>query len=285
MQEISFAIRELAHVLRVRYAAEEATQVARHLLGSVYGEGIWKRPWAALPFNHGRKAMLNLRLRQVLQGMPVQYACRGAFFLSRWMRLGPGVFIPRPETEEWMGRLLSQSDYFEQPQAHILDIGTGSGCIAISVALAYPKARVVAIDSAAVALNYARQNAQGLGVSIQWIQKCIQQLPAPDRPYTLMLSNPPYVPFADRMDLAPHVRDHEPWMALFASDKDPLAFYRLLADYALRHLAPACPFAFEVHAPLAVQSLQIFAEHGFQHLRLHPDLHQRPRLLTGTAPA
>ena len=198
--------------------------------------------------------------KRLEQGEPVQYVLGQADFCGRVFRVNPSVLIPRPETErlcEWIERDQNRPFCGLKPPAplQVLDIGTGSGCIAVTLALDLWNREVTAWDISADALIVARDNAHRLGAWVNFQQQDI--LHAPDDPplWDVIVSNPPYVCDRERAEMRRNVLDHEPASALFVPDDDPLLFYRAIAAYAHRTLKPYGALYMEIN-PLFVSELQ-----------------------------
>ena len=219
------------------------------------------------------ESRLNEQLRRLQAGEPVQYVLGRTFFCGHEFRVRPGVLIPRPETEELVGVACDRvARYGERSgrsdgegsgrAVRILDIGTGSGCIAISLALAIPDAQVEAWDISDEALAIARENAHRLGAKVTFKKNDILKgngAPslwrglgeavgeASGEAVSLIISNPPYICEKERKDMEQRVLDHEPSLALFVPDDDPLLFYRAIAEYATRALTPKGLLLFEIN--------------------------------------
>lgn len=203
------------------------------------------------------ESRLNEQLRRLQADEPVQYVLGRTFFCGHEFRVRPGVLIPRPETEELVGVACDRvARYGERSvrsdgegsgrAVRILDIGTGSGCIAISLALDIPDAQVEAWDISPEALTIAAENARRLGAKVTFKQQDILKAPSLGKA-TLIISNPPYICEKERKDMEQRVLDHEPSLALFVPDDDPLLFYRAIAEYATRALTPKGLLLFEIN--------------------------------------
>jgi release factor glutamine methyltransferase len=217
---------------------------------------------------------------------PLQYLVGTTSFCGREFRLTPAVLIPRPETEqlaEHAGQFLASLG--DQP-ATVLDFGTGSGCLAISLALRAPHAVVHALDVSLPALEVARQNAAVHGVSERIHFHAGDGLPAlpAGLHFQLVVANPPYIPTAEIATLAPEVRDHEPLTALDGGP-DGLDFIRRLAAETPQHLAPGGRLWLEFGDGQAGPARSLFEEDGWQVNDVLPDLAQRPRFLTAVRKA
>ena len=246
--------RELWQPLTSRYTESEAKAVARYLLEVGYGlsmtdilsGGAERFPADEMEENR----------RRLLNGEPVQYVIGKAEFGGRIFKVSPAVLVPRPETYElcqWVekeerGKRREERDYF------VLDIGTGSGCIAITLALDMPYAKVEAWDISEKALNIARQNAESLNAQVHFRQVDALNEPTEDSSlFTLhpslniIISNPPYICKQEATAMEAHVLDHEPHQALFVPDNDPLLFYRAIAQYGKSALVAGGWLYFEIN--------------------------------------
>ena len=166
-------------------------------------------------------------IRRVNSGEPVQYVLGHAWFYGRRFEITPSVLIPRPETEELVYWI--RADLKDSSRLDLVDIGTGSGCIAVSVALELPQIVVHAIDISAEALDIARTNANTLGAEVRFSQRDVLKRGL-DRDYDIIVSNPPYVSMGEFEALAPAVREYEPRIALGHESGDPLIFYAAIAN-------------------------------------------------------
>lgn len=215
-------------------------------------------------------------------GEPVQYVLGHADFYGLRLAVSPAVLIPRPETEELVERALASVAGVEAPV--VLDVGTGSGAIALALKHARPDAVVVAVDVSPEALAVARANADALGLDVAFVAAdALQPSFADGVPpaFDLVVSNPPYVPAAERASLQREVRDHEPPVALFVPDADPLRPYRVLAGHATHLLVPGGVLAVETHADHGAGVAALFREAGLAEVALHRDLAGRDRVVVG----
>ena len=266
--------KELTAVLRPQYEEREAQQVARWLVEDTYG----LRPLYAgkkVEVSQTTRALLRRRLRRLISGEPIQYVLGYTYFLGRKFHLRPQVLIPRPETEELTERALRVLQGLNRPK--VLDIGTGSGCIAISLALS--GAEAVGIDVSQAALRCARRNAKALGARLQLQHQDILQPIREDRSYDMLVSNPPYVPNQERAQLRTQVRDWEPEEALFVPDKEPLLFYKAIATAALRILKAGGRIFLEAHEKQGTAVVRLLRNIGCQQVLLHEDLSCRSRIV------
>ena len=215
---------------------------------------------------------------QLEQGTPVQYALGEATFCGRQFAVAPGVLIPRPETEELCRWIKEQ----RTDRAHsLLDVGTGSGCIAVTLALDMPQLmEVTAWDISTEALAIARENARRLLADVDF-QQCDALTPPDDHErWDIIVSNPPYVCVGEATDMAPHVLDHEPHLALFVPDDDPLRFYRTIGQYATNALRPGGSLFFELNPRYAQEVADMLLEMGMRNVELRKDEFGKTRMLS-----
>ena len=215
-----------------------------------------------------------LPLKRLRAGEPMQYVLGEVDFHGLRLRVGPGVLIPRPETEEMVDRIVRSGI----APSRILDIGTGSGCIAIALKRAFPNAMVQATDVSSVALEIARHNGQLNHLEVEWTLHDIMREEIVG-PRDLIVSNPPYVPRAEEASLTTQVRDHEPHLALFVDDADPLLFYRAIGEKAKRVLDPGGHLWFEGHWTHSRDAGGVLSEMGFASVEVMNDLGGNPRFI------
>ncbi len=216
---------------------------------------------------------------KLLRGTPLQYALKESWFDGRCFYVDPSVLIPRPETEElldWIRKDHSNPSAIEQ----VLDIGTGSGILAISLKRYFPAASVIGIDVSEPALKVAQKNASELTESVLF-----QQLDFSDRSVWIRLpkadiivSNPPYIGLEEQESIPMHVRAHEPYIALFVTNGDPLQFYRLLAEFANDNLCANGNLFVEMHAHRARETQELFESFGYQ-TEIRKDMQGMERML------
>ncbi|MEM9666370.1 MAG: peptide chain release factor N(5)-glutamine methyltransferase [Bacteroidota bacterium] len=220
-----------------------------------------------------------------LQGEPLQYLLGHADFLGLRLQVSPAVLIPRPETEEVAVHALAALETILTPT--VLDIGTGSGALALALQHRRPDAHVVACDVSTDALAIAQANAAAHHLPVRFVEADALAPGFPGRvgggPFDLVVSNPPYIPDAERDTLQVEVRDHEPALALFSGD-DPLRFYRAIAAHAQVLLRPGGWLVFEGHADYAEAVADHLGAEGYQGVVLHEDLAGHPRIVSGCWP-
>jgi len=214
---------------------------------------------------------------------PIQYVTGRAYFLEMVLEVGPGVLIPRPETEELV-RWILDSEGPGLAQGRLLDVGTGSGCIAIALAVRLPGAEVHALDRSPAALEVARRNAAAQGVAIHWHQADMRHPGPLGAPYDLIVSNPPYVPESEAAEMRPNVREHEPAEALFAPEDDPLAYFRSLVELSATALKPGGWLYVEIHERFGEAVVALLRQAGMDEVRLKKDIFGKPRFVRGRLP-
>ena len=220
-------------------------------------------------------------MNRLLRREPLQYVLGQADFCGRTFAVAPGVLVPRPETEELVGWIVGEEGRTERP-ASALDIGTGSGCIAVTLALELPQVRVAALDISAEALTIARWNAATLHARVDFRQADILSMAAEDGPETewdFIASNPPYICEREREDMNDNVRLHEPELALFVPDSDPLLFYRAIGQYALRTLKAGGRLYVEINRAYGRETARLFRELGLRDIELRKDIYGNDRMI------
>lgn len=213
----------------------------------------------------------------IASGTPIQQVLGYAYFCGLKLKVTPSVLIPRPETEELVRWVVDESP---APRS-ILDIGTGSGCIAIALAKALPQTRLTAIDISDEALAVARENAKMHDADIDFIQADILN-PNPylaNNRFDVIVSNPPYICNKEADEMEKNVLDHEPHVALFVPDDDPLLFYRAIAEKTLTMLTPDGTLFFEINRLYAQELTTMLQSMGFQHITVRQDQFNNDRML------
>ena len=211
---------------------------------------------------------------------PLQYILEETEFYGLRLNLTPDVLIPRPETEELVEWVIRDSVSIHQPK--IIDIGTGSGCIAIALANKIPLADIDALDVSAQALALAEHNAEINNASIDFINADILKLDALSKKYHIIISNPPYVRNLEKAEIQPNVLKFEPHLALFVENDDPLIFYRKIVELAVKALMPEGSLYFEINEFLGDEMIELVKNAGFQEVELRKDFAGKPRMLKAT---
>lgn len=208
---------------------------------------------------------------------PIQYILGETEFFSNRFFVNENVLIPRQETEELVAWILSEVPKNEK--IRILDIGTGSGCIAISLAKKLPMASVEAIDISEKAIEIAKKNASQNKVDIRFYHQNILETHSLSSSYDIIVSNPPYVRELEKQEIGNNVLNFEPHLALFVSDENPLIFYEKIAKLAKISLTKKGKLFFEINQYLGKEMIQLIENQGFTNIELRNDLNNNPRML------
>ncbi len=280
----------LWHRLTGVYPATEAQAVVRMLLEELAGLSLADLYAGGIDrLDDAQRQQIERGMARLEEGEPIQYVLGRACFCGRSFAVAPGVLIPRPETEE-LCRLIMNTHPSES--LNILDIGTGSGCIAITLALEMPDAEVEAVDISPEALAIAEANAARLGAKVSFHQYDIlsedspplgrgREWVAPSTPkYDIIVSNPPYICERERADMERNVLDYEPHTALFVPDDDPLLFYRTIGQKALAMLAPGGILCFEINPLYCDQLIELLRSQGYGEVEAVSDSFGKRRFVT-----
>ena len=209
--------------------------------------------------------------------IPIQYILGKTSFYGLNFLVNNNVLIPRPETEELVDWIIKTNE--NQRFKNILDIGTGSGCIAISLAKNIKNSKVSALDVSIDALETARKNAEKNNVSINFIQDDILQTIEINQKFDVIVSNPPYVRNLEKHEIKKNVLDNEPHLALFVEDNDGLIFYRKIAEFALNNLENNGYLFFEINQYLGQETTELLQNIGFKNIELKKDIYGNDRMI------
>ncbi|WP_316838894.1 peptide chain release factor N(5)-glutamine methyltransferase [Pedobacter gandavensis] len=214
----------------------------------------------------------------VAQGLkahkPIQYLLGEAYFYGAFFKVNEAVLIPRPETEELVDWILEN----RLDDKSVIDFGTGSGCIAISLKKHGKAAQVTAVDISEVALQLASENALRLETEVNFIHADILNLEIKGQ-FDVIVSNPPYITGTEMEEMHQNVLAHEPHLALFVPDERPLLFYEAIADFAVGHLKEKGKLYFEINEYLSEEMIQMLKDKGFIHIVLKKDMQGKPRMI------
>jgi release factor glutamine methyltransferase len=220
-------------------------------------------------------------IRRLKQFEPIQYIIGATEFYGLPFKVTPATLIPRPETEELVQWILEEYLAESQNQSlHFLDIGTGSGCIAIALAKNLPSIKISAVDVSKPALQVAQENAQNNQAAVTFFELDILKASALPETYNLIVSNPPYVRELEKKMMQPNVLSFEPESALFVSNVDPLLFYRKIAELAKQHLTPNGLLFFEINEYLGKELIELLLSIGFSEITVKKDIFNKDRMLS-----
>ena len=221
----------------------------------------------------------NFAVKDLKNERPIQYIFGKADFFGMKLKVNEHVLIPRPETEELVQLIIKDGANAKS----ILDIGTGSGCIAIALKKNIPGAEVTAIDISKEALEVALYNADKQNAEIHFLREDILSPSAvPFDQYDIIVSNPPYIRLSEKESMQKNVTDHEPHLALFVDDPDPLLFYKAIADHGLKALKKDGQLYFEINEALGAEAKLLLENKGFKNVTLIKDINNKNRILRGT---
>ena len=233
-----------------------------------------------LTFSNEEIQLWNSILEKLQQEIPIQYILGKTSFYGLNFEVNATVLIPRPETEELVEWIIKDGAVFRNDkELKILDIGTGSGCIAISLAKNIPNAQVFAIDVSEKALAIAKKNAEINEVNVTFIQKNILETEDLEQKFEIIVSNPPYVRELEKQEIKKNVLDNEPHLALFVEDNDALIFYRKIAELALKNLSPKGQLFFEINQYLGREMMELLEKMGFKNIELRKDIYGNDRMI------
>jgi release factor glutamine methyltransferase len=220
---------------------------------------------------------------------PVQYILGETEFYGLRYEVNENTLIPRQETEELVELIISNNHSSDSEQVKqitkspnqlkILDIGTGSGCIAVSLAKNLPKAAVFAIDVSEKALATAQKNAENNHTNVTFLLKDILKTVDLEQQFDIIVSNPPYVRNLEKAEIKPNVLEYEPHLALFVEDTDALLFYRKIAELAMKNLNPNGKLYFEINQYLGKETVQLLKDSGFNNIELKKDIYGNDRMI------
>lgn len=225
---------------------------------------------------------LNIIAQRLNEHEPIQYILGDAEFLGRRFLVSPAVLIPRPETEELVKLVPLQISSGEENPIRILDIGTGSGCIAISLKELMPFAEVYATDVSEAALAVAQKNIERLEPQVKLLKHDILNEDIPVQDVDTIVSNPPYVAQQEKTSMQKNVLDHEPHMALFVPDNDPLVFYKAIALRGKKVLKPGGHVVVEINALLGSETISVFESENYSNIILMKDMNGKDRFVLAT---
>ncbi len=274
LQSFAQIQRELGEI----YSANEIRQIFYALAEKV--TGLSKTDLIANKntiFSDLQKELFDLLINKLKNREPLQYVLGEAWFFGLKFKVNSLVLIPRPETEELVEWIVK--DNVKSNHLKILDIGTGSGCIPISLKSVFKNATIAGSDISDEALETARVNAQVNNVDVTFLKADISLLEPNEFNWDIIVSNPPYITETEKDEMTESVINFEPHLALFVNDKDPLLFYKLIADYATEHLVENGKLYFEINRKFGEACVKMLKEKGFKNVELRKDISGNDRMI------
>ena len=265
----------LRDVLIPKYGEREATAMSRMVIMSL-------KRWnmAQMLADEGREASdfiinrVNEIREQLLDDMPIQYSLGEAYFYGLTLKVKPGVLIPRPETEELVDLIVKEN---KESDLKVLDVGCGSGAIAVALARNLPFSKVTALDVSPVAVEVTKSNAEALKAKIRVLQCDIFTDEFPHETFDIIVSNPPYIDMSERSEMERNVLEYEPAEALFVPDADPLIFYKRIIAVGEKVLLSGGRLYFEINPRHAPQLRDLLEKEGFTEVEIVKDIHGKER--------
>ena len=262
--------------LRQIYAENESDSIARIILDHI---GYPMEETLLNPDQAPARSVIeqiNDIVTDLRTGKPIQYVLGYTLFCDLRIEVNDTVLIPRPETEEMVDHIIKS---VIQPYHRIIDLGTGSGCIAMALKAHFPEAVVWGVDLKAEALSLALRNSQLNSLQVNWKEMDLLKLDSldPDQQFDLVVSNPPYVRLSEKKSMAYNVTGFEPDSALFVEDTDPLIFYRAIASFCKIHLTENGEVWAEINEMLGKDTAGVFKKEGFRRVQILRDIHEKDR--------
>lgn len=217
------------------------------------------------------------KVNELINGVPFQYALGETYFYNILVKTDERALIPRPETEELVDWIVNEHE--NQNNLRILDIGTGSGCIPLAIKSVMPNSTISGVDIDLDALSLAKENAKTLTLDVEFFEHDVLSNSDLEYEWDIIVSNPPYIPIEEKSEMANHVLDYEPELALFTSNENPLVFYEKIADFAKRKLSKAGWLYFEIHESNAKKVVQDLENKNFQAIEVKKDLQGKDRMI------
>lgn len=272
------AIEHIKKELKDIYSESEIRTVSNAIISKItgmsYTEIILNKNTI---FSEEQRNLLDSFISALKKNIPLQYILGQTEFMGLTFEVNSSVLIPRPETEELIEWILEINQ--EKQINSMLDIGTGSGCIAVSLAKFIQGSNVIAFDISEHAIAVATRNAKSNQVNISFQQRDILNAPFCEEKWDTIVSNPPYIPEIEKANMNKNVLDYEPHLALFVTNEDPLIFYRKIAEFALCHLETEGNLFFEIHYDQALNIKTLLESLSFQNVEIRKDMSGNDRMI------
>ena len=271
-------LHEIRDALRGYYSDSEALALAKMLLVEVFGFSTLELYGGKdKEFSEKHRSVLAEMIRRLQKNEPIQYIIGIESFCGLTFEVDPNVLIPRPETQELVSWIVE--DCRADEAVRILDVGTGSGCIPVSLAKQLPKAEVESWDISEGALEVASRNCERNGVKVLLRQKDVLNAAPEGVFYDVIVSNPPYIADKEKVDMEANVLDWEPSLALFVPDEDPLLFYRKIAQLGCDMLKEGGSLYFEINRAYGEETILMLKELGYAQIELKKDSWGNDRMI------
>jgi release factor glutamine methyltransferase len=291
MLSYSQAFYALKNKLQPTYDKREAAAIAHELMGYITGLDKTQRLiHKDTIFKEAQQEDYDKATEELIAGKPIQYIKHSAWFMGYEFYVDEHVLIPRPETEELVQWIIDDNNRTLPPpfgggsEGLLLDIGTGSGCIPISLKLSLPHTDITSCDISEGAMGVATKNAARHSVNINFLQLDFLNTAQHNKlgHYDVIVSNPPYIPLSEKERLHKNVSEYEPGTALFVPDNDALVFYKAIATFGKGHLAPNGYIYCELDAAHAFETKEMFEAAGYKNVEIKKDMHGNWRMLKAT---
>ena len=272
--------RDIADSLKTKYGEREASAMARVIMTTLKGWSLTE-----LLANEDREASEFIKnsardiVAQLMEDVPLQYALGKTSFFGLSLKVGPGVLIHRPETEELVDLIVKEN---QSPDLKVIDLCTGSGAIAIALARNLPFADVSAVDISQKAIEIAKENGDELKVKLNLEKEDIFKLDIEGENFDIMVSNPPYVDESEKSTMEANVLKYEPHEAIFVKDDDPLLFYRRILELAKSGVKEGGKLYLEINPRHSQELKRMMEDNGFEEVRIVKDVHGADRFATAT---
>lgn len=251
--------------------------VLQHVLNLSRADIISEKP---VPFSAGQKQKLEDIVGRINGNEPIQYILGETYFYGRRFKVNPSVLIPRQETELLIEEVLKEVGPFTP--GTMLDVGTGSGCIAITLAKELPAKKITALDISESALQVARENAHNLNAAVEFHTLNVLKQSLPFQGLEMIVSNPPYVTISEKSAMKNNVVNFEPHLALFVPNQDALMFYSVIAEKGYPLLARHGKIVVEINERFGKETAKVFTSAGFKNVRIVKDIQQKDRIVVAT---
>jgi len=261
------------------YSREEALQIINILINRYFGlSRVDQALDPEIKLSESEMLSLHFAVKKLKQDIPLQYIIGEVDFLDLKLKVNNNVLIPRPETEELVRLIIEKEN---QKKLNLIDIGTGSGCIAIALSKFFIDANIYAMDISKKALDIAKFNAKKNNVNIQFIEDDVLNPKYKfESKFDLIVSNPPYVRNSEKQLMKPNVLDNEPHIALFVNDDKPLSFYKAILEFSNFNLKEGGSLYLEINEALGKELFELVSNYLFKKVELHKDINNKERMLT-----